>query len=411
MHQMLRFFVHLVFSCYIQTIGAVWLKLFQILRDNSEKCDYRRTTHMKNYNKYLRKCILSTVLVCTLVLGMTVSNVPNIVTNGTAVTVEAASKKKDKKKPKITFKGKTKLTAYKNKSVKIPKTTAKDNKDGNVTKKIKVTVKKGKKSYKSIANKIKNNKSVKFTSTGKYVITYTVTDKAGNKATKKRYVTVKNQPKKETTTEVTTEETTTETQTTETPTTEQPSTEKPTESTTQENPKPETPTEEEIPAITASSLLSDKYTISTDADFHEAVIEVPTSSDNVTINIENDRNLIFDPRDNLTEKSIFLDYLGKITATDAEGNDNSDNIIIDEYNLVGKTYGQDAVIYIYVNDGKGNEVIHKEIMSLQLLNANSTYPGYELISTDPIVFGEIYTNTVGTVTNSSSSKSLVLTNK
>ena len=359
---------------------------------------------MKNYNKYLRKCILSTVLVCTLVLGMTVSNVPNIVTNGTAVTVEAASKKKDKKKPKITFKGKTKLTAYKNKSVKIPKTTAKDNKDGNVTKKIKVTVKKGKKNYSSIAKKIKNNKSVKFTSTGKYVITYTVTDKAGNKATKKRYVTVKNQPKKAST-EATTEEKT-ETQTTEATTekttTEQPTTEKPTESTTQEQPTPETPTEEEIPTITASSLLSDKYTISTDADFHEAVIEVPTSSDNITISIENNRNLIFDPRDNLTEKSSFLDYFGKITATDAEGNDISANIIIDEYNLVGKTYGQDAVIYIYVNDGKGNEVIKKKIIDLQLLNTNSTYPGYELISEEPMVFAKIYTNTVGTVTNSSS---------
>ena len=102
----------------------------------------------------LKKGLVAAMLALS-ITGMTVSNMPNIVTNGTAVTVEAASKKKDKKKPKITFKGKTKLTAYKNKSVKIPKTTAKDNKDGNVTKKIKVTVKKGKKNYKSIANKIK----------------------------------------------------------------------------------------------------------------------------------------------------------------------------------------------------------------------------------------------------------------
>ncbi len=352
----------------------------------------------------LKKGLVAAMLALS-ITGMTAANMPSIITDGTAVTVEAASKKKDKKKPKITFKGKTKLTAYKNKSVKIPKTTAKDNKDGNVTKKIKVTVKKGKKSYKSIANKIKKNKSVKFTSTGKYVITYTVTDKAGNKATKKRYVTVKNKANTTKPTEETTEKTTTETQTTETPTTEQttteqPTTEKPTESTTQEDPKPETPTEEEIPAITASSLISDKYTISTDSDFHEAVIEVPTSSDNITINIENDRNLIFDPRDNLTEKSSFLDYLGKITATDAEGNDISDNIIIDEYNLVGKTSGQDAVIYIYVNDGKGNEVIKKKIIGLYKLYDGVTFSGYELISEEPMVFAKIYTNTVGTVGDS-----------
>ncbi len=105
--------------------------------------------------------------------------------------VEAATKK-DKKKPVIKMSGKSKMTVTKGTSVKIPKVTAKDNKDGNVTKKIKVTVKKGKKSYSSIAKKIKNNKKVKFTSTGKYTITYTVKDKAGNKATKKRYVTVKN---------------------------------------------------------------------------------------------------------------------------------------------------------------------------------------------------------------------------
>lgn len=142
-------------------------------------------------------------------------------------TVEAKSKK-DKKKPVIKFSGKSNITAVKGKSIKIPKTTAKDNKDGNVTKKLKVTVKKGKTNYSKIASAIKKNRNTKFSNTGKYVITYAVTDKAGNKATKKRYVTVVEQKKdvitteEKTTEKVTTEIPTTEKITTETPTTEEP---------------------------------------------------------------------------------------------------------------------------------------------------------------------------------------------
>lgn len=114
--------------------------------------------------------------------------------------VAKAATKKDKKKPKITMKGKTKITVTKGKSIKIPKVTAKDNKDGNVTKRIKVTVKKGKTSYKSIAKKIKSNKKVTFKATGTYTVTYTVKDKAGNKATKKRKIVVKKAKKENETT-------------------------------------------------------------------------------------------------------------------------------------------------------------------------------------------------------------------
>lgn len=124
-------------------------------------------------------------------LALATTNVPIRTTNdGSKILIEAEAAKKDKKKPVLKFKGKTKMVVQENESIKIPKTTAKDNKDGNVTKKIKVTVKKGKKKYAGIAKKIKNNKPVTFTDAGKYVITYTVSDKAGNKATKKRYITV-----------------------------------------------------------------------------------------------------------------------------------------------------------------------------------------------------------------------------
>ena len=164
-------------------------------------------------------------------LALATTNVPIRTTNdGSKTLIEAEAAKKDKKKPVLTFKGKTKMVVQENESIKIPKTTAKDNKDGNVTKKIKVTVKKGKKNYAGIAKKIKNNKPVTFTDTGKYVITYTVSDKAGNKATKKRYITV---TEGLTTTEtVTTEAPVTrrtparvqQTQTTEAPTTSAPAT-------------------------------------------------------------------------------------------------------------------------------------------------------------------------------------------
>ena len=72
----------------------------------------------------------------------------------------------------------------------VPKTTAEDNIDGNITKKIKVVVKKGTKKYVKIARAVKRNKKIKFTSTGNYVITYTVCDTAGNKAERKRYIAV-----------------------------------------------------------------------------------------------------------------------------------------------------------------------------------------------------------------------------
>ncbi|MDE6759043.1 MAG: DUF5011 domain-containing protein [Lachnospiraceae bacterium] len=104
--------------------------------------------------------------------------------------VQAEGNIEDEEKPVIRFSGKVKLTVEKGKEIRIPNTMAQDNIDGNITKKIKVTVKKGTKKYLKIARAIKRNKKIKFVSTGNYVITYTVSDKAGNKTVKKRYIAV-----------------------------------------------------------------------------------------------------------------------------------------------------------------------------------------------------------------------------
>lgn len=121
--------------------------------------------------KKVTKSIVLSVL-CVMLAGALNNPVVNAATfNGNEATMKVTqlgAKKKDKTKPKITFKGKSKITVYKNAEVLIPKTIAKDNKDGNLTKKISLTVKKGKKNYKSLAKSIKANKKVKFTSTGKY---------------------------------------------------------------------------------------------------------------------------------------------------------------------------------------------------------------------------------------------------
>lgn len=207
------------------------LEVEDIIFDEYDEALINEPTKRNFKAKALKKGMAAAMLGLTLATGF--SGVPN--TNSNIVTVEAA-KKKDKKKPVIKFDVSSKIEVGVNESVKIPKTTAKDNKDGNVTKKIAVKVTKGKKQFKDLAKKIKSNKAVTFTSTGSYVITYTVSDKAGNKATKKRYVTVKEAQKEQTTrrpaparvvpTPATTEvPTTTETPTTEAPTTEAPTTE------------------------------------------------------------------------------------------------------------------------------------------------------------------------------------------
>lgn len=144
-----------------------------------------KTSKKHRYSTGFRKCALTLALAVSVSTGF--SAVPGRFDN--MATVEAA-RKKDNKKPVIKLQGATNLQVTQNESVKIPKATAKDNVDGNLTKKIKVSVKCGKKLYEDLAKKIQKNKAVKFTKIGKYMVTYTVSDKAKNKVTKKRTVTV-----------------------------------------------------------------------------------------------------------------------------------------------------------------------------------------------------------------------------
>ena len=182
----------------------------EIIFDEYDECEVENALEMKavknhRYSSAFRKCALALAFAVAVSTGF--SAVPGKFNN--MATVEAA-RKKDKKKPVIKLSGKSNIRVTQNESVKIPKATAKDNVDGNITKKIKVSVKSGKKSYASIAKKIRKNKAVKFTKTGKYTITYTVSDKAKNKATKKRTVTVvaKQEDKKTTENKTTAEQTT-----------------------------------------------------------------------------------------------------------------------------------------------------------------------------------------------------------
>lgn len=313
-----------------------------------------------------RKGIIATATAVCLAIGL--SSVP--VTQNGATIVEAKTTKKDKKRPVITFSGKAKLTVEQNKFVKIPKTTAKDNKDGNVTKKLKVTVKKGTKSYSKIAKAIKSNKKVKFTATGKYVITYTVTDKAGNKATKKRYVTV--EKKKVPTTEA---------PTTETPTTEE-----------------KTVTDYSKYDVKKITVNGNTYNITRHTKFGEEVTpSASTSSDKIKLKIENDYDvLMMDSKDSTIKSSEYLKYFGKISATDANGNDISDRIVIVETVIDTLDKFRAGILTIYVEDSKGNKL--KKYFEMNLYDFDDSYTedyfgkDYKLINSNPKVYARYRTD-------------------
>ena len=192
-----------------------------IIFDEYDEYELQKKKEMKSGKKHrystgFRKCALAIALAVCVSTGF--SAVPGRFDN--MATVEAA-KKKDNKKPVLKLQGAASLQVIQNESVRIPKTTAKDKVDGNLTKKIKVSVKCGKKSYADLAKKIQKNKAVKFIKIGKYVITYTVSDKAKNKATKKRTVTVVAKAEEGKTTEATTTQNPTTEQITTAATTEQ----------------------------------------------------------------------------------------------------------------------------------------------------------------------------------------------
>ena len=329
----------------------------EIIFDEYDECEVENASEMKTvknhcYSSGIRKCALALAFAVAVSTGF--SAVPGKFNN--MATVEAA-RKKDKKKPVIKLSGKSNIRVTQNESVKIPKATAKDNVDGNVTKKIKVSVKWGKKSYSTLAKKIQKNKAVKFTKTGKYTITYTVSDKAKNKATKKRTVTVVAKQENKTTAEQTTEnKTTTEQVTTAATTTEIPTTEAP--ATTESVIDPSLAYSKYN--ISRVNVNGNYYNVTKDSRLSYAITYANTESDQITINVEHDYDIFvskFD--DEIIKDSKYLGYFGKITATDGDGNDISNNIVIAELILTSDVHY--AANYnggaIYVEDTKGNNLL------------------------------------------------------
>ena len=373
----------------------------EIIFDDYDECEPEKKSEVKvcenhRYSSAIRKCALALALAVAVSTGF--SAVPGKFNN--MATVEAA-RKKDKKKPVIKLSGKSNIRVTQNESVKIPKATAKDNVDGNITKKIKVSVKSGKKSYASIAKKIRKNKAVKFTKIGKYTIIYTVSDKAKNKATKKRIVTVvAKQENKKTTENKTTAERTTENRTT-------------TAATTTEIPTTEAPvtTENVIdPSLEYSKYDIDRvnvngnyYNVTYDTRLAYALAYANTESDKITINVEHDYdNLTSKSTSGITENSKYLGYLGKITATDENGKDISNNIVISElalYSGIATT----NIISIYVEDANGNNLRKKIYLNFDFADSNDVdfsnfttnnikREDFILINQNPIVYARLRQN-------------------
>lgn len=379
----------------------------EIIFDDYDECEVENASEMKTvknhrYSRGIRKCALALALAVAVSTGF--SMVPGKFNN--MATVEAA-RKKDKKKPVIKLSGKSYIRVTQNESVKIPKATAKDNVDGNITRKIKVSVKSGKKSYASIAKKIRKNKAVKFTKTGKYTITYMVSDKVKNKATKKRTVTVvAKQEGKKTTENKTTAERTTESRTT----TEQVTT----AAITTEIPTTEAPvtTENVIdPSLEYSKYDIDRvnvngnyYNVTYDPRLSYALTYANKESDKITINVEHDYdNFVSKSTSGIAENSKYLGYLGKITATDEDGNDISNNIVIAELALYDGISSTNA-IDIYIEDKKGNNLVKKMYLNFDFTNSNDFVfsncitndikkEEFIMIDQNPIVYARLRQNT------------------
>ena len=364
-----------------------------------------------------------------LALALTLSGPAYKKNDDNAYVVEAATR--DKKKPKITFKGSKKLTAEEGEAVTIPKTTYSDNVTKKKKLKVGVKVKKGKKSYKTIANKIKkatiNNKttSVKFPEEGTYKITYTVTDLAKNAAVKTRTVVVNDKEEiiEEDTTikkeDPVTEEPTRTVVTTEQPTTteapivtEQPKTEEP----KKEEPIPETPiVDEKITIEDADKALmtpryadydiktvtigENKYNISHDKKFLEDIIVDYQSDESYEcpdffagtklLDIESNYAYLYcdeNDRKQLLENYYFLKAFGNISAFDYDNNDISNNVVVffTAPNEISK-YGETEV-YIYVEDSYGNRELIENYLKITPM-FEEDWSGKDIINSNPYLLG------------------------
>lgn len=338
-----------------------------------------------------------------LAVALTLSSAP-ISSNVIDINHIVVAAKRDKKKPKITFKGDATITAIKGETVTIPKTVCSDNITKKKKLKVGVKVKKGSKNYKTIANKIKkatiNNKttSVKFPEEGTYKITYTVTDLAKNAAVKTRTVVVNDKEEiiEEDTTIKKEDPITEEPTTTEAPTvTEQPKTEEPKkENPVTEEPTPETPiVDEKITIEDADKTLmtpryadydiktvtigENKYNISHDKKFLEDIIVDYQSDESYEcpdffagtklLDIENNYSeLCCDEvdRKQLLENYYFLKAFGNISAFDYDNNDISNNVVVffAAPNEIGKYSGTE--LYIYAEDSYGNRELIENYLKI-----------------------------------------------
>ena len=314
-------------------------------------------TKIVNYptKKNFKKAMVATALGLSLAMGTT--SVP--VLNNVA-TVEAASKK-DRKKPKIKFSGKKQLEVTEGEKITIPKTTYSDNQTKKKKLKVGVTVKKGNKNYKSIANKIKTatvkNKPVDvvFEEEGKYKITTTVTDLSKNKATAVRYVTVNDKE------EITTEEIVTKVdpEPIVTPTPEEPARTVTTETPVTEEPKKEEPNGKKTLNYDLSKygnikkviingieykVIENKqitdYEFDNDAEYEVSGISKDTYSEYNAI-IGSNSSLV-------NEKYLPLYFLGKISAKKGDY-DYSQNVFVTIYDVDTK-YEQVEADILYENE-------------------------------------------------------------
>lgn len=136
------------------------------------------------------------------------------------------------------------------------------------------------------------------------------------------------------------------------------------------------------------------------------------TSDYVNLSIENDfSKMIIDEDIKVLNHTKFLDYFGKITATDANGNDISDKIKIEMYGLIKDlediTNSVGASIFIYVEDGNGNIAVSYtfiDVMSINTLSDSDAANNYEIVSEDPFIIAKKRNKTMV----SSNSKKMLL---
>ena len=113
--------------------------------------------------------------------------------------------------------------------------------------------------------------------------------------------------------------------------------------------------------------------------------------------------------------SEYVKLLGKITATDANGNDISDSIVIYDVDLNDATdiSYQSGVVRIYAEDVNGNKA--KVSLSINYCDFSKNYnendyiaAGLTKISSDPIVFGKLRPKTTTFISSIRTSKKLEL---